>query len=92
VSNSKQLNITIIGAAAFLQASKLLGSSNFELYLCSLDIQANSTKLMEASNLSNDLSKYHEFTNVFSKTKVEVLTPHCPYNLKINLGEGAQLL
>jgi len=38
MSNSEQLNITIIGAAAFLQASKLLSSSNFELYLCSLDI------------------------------------------------------
>jgi len=59
-----------------------------------LDIQANSTKLAEAPDLSNVPSEYHEFTNVFSKTKAkaEVLTPYHPYDLKINLEEGAQSL
>jgi len=75
-----------------LHASKLLGSSNFELYLCSSDIQANSAKLAEAPDLSNIPSKYHKFTNIFSKTKAKVLTSHCLYDLKINLEEGAQPL
>jgi len=57
-----------------------------------LDIQANSIKFAEASDLSNVPSEYHEFANVFSKTKAEVLTPHCSYNLQINLKEGAQPL
>ena len=92
VSNSGQPNIAIIGAAAFLHASKLLGSYNFELCLHSLDIQANSTKLAETPDLSNVPSKYHEFADVFSKTKAEVLAPHYSYDLKINLEEGAQLL
>jgi len=73
-----------------LHTSKLLGSHNFELCLCSSDIQANSTKLAEAPNLSNVSSEYHEFANVFSKTKAKVLAPHCPYDLKINLEENAQ--
>ena len=90
MSNSEQPNITIIGAAAFLRASKLPGSHNFELCLCSSDIQANSAKLAETPDFSNIPSKYHEFANVFSKTKAEILPPHCPYNLKINLEEGAQ--
>ena len=90
MSNSKQSNIAIIGAAAFLHTSKLPGSHNFELCFHSLDIQANSAKLAEASDLSNVLSEYHEFADVFSKTKAEVLPPHCPYDLKINLEEGAQ--
>jgi len=90
VSNSGQSNIAIIGAAAFLHASKLPGSHNFELYLCSLDIQANSTKLAETPDLSNVPSEYHEFANVFSKTKAEVLPPHRPYDFKINLEESAQ--
>ena len=90
VSKSEQPNIAIIGTAAFLCASKLLGSSNFKLCLCSSDIQANSTKLVEAPDLSNVSSKYHEFADIFSKTKAEVLTPHHPYNLKINLEKGAQ--
>jgi len=57
-----------------------------------LDIQANSAKLAETPDLSNVSSKYHEFADVFSKTKAKVLAPHHPYDLKINLKEGAQPL
>jgi len=57
-----------------------------------LDIQANSTKLAETPDLSNISSKYYEFADIFSKTKAEVLAPHCPYDLKINLEKGAQPL
>ena len=88
MSNSERPNIVIIDAVAFLHTSKLLGSHNFELCLHSLDIQANSAKLAEAPDLSNIPSKYHEFANVFSKTKAEVLTSHRSYDLKINLEEG----
>jgi len=73
-----------------LHTSKLLDSSNFKLCLCSPDIQTNSAKLVEAPNLFIVPSEYYEFTNVFSKTKAKVLTPHCSYDLKINLEEGAQ--
>ena len=90
--NSEWPNIVIISAIAFLHTSKLLGSHNFELCLHSSDIQANSAKLVEAPNLSNVPSEYHEFTNIFSKTKAEVLTPHHSYDLKINLEKGAQSL
>ena len=88
MSNSEQSNIVIIGTAALLYVSKLPGSNNFELCLHSSDIQASSEKLVEAPNLSNIPSEYHEFTNIFSKTKVEVLTSYHSYNLKINLKEG----
>ena len=92
VFNSKWPNIAIISIIAFLYISKLLSSHNFELCLCSLDIQANFAKFIEAPDLSNVPSKYHEFANVFNKTKAEVLTPHYSYDLKINLKEGAQSL
>jgi len=55
-------------------------------------MQANSAKLIEAPDLSNVLFKYHEFADIFSKTKAEVPTPDCPYDLQINLEEGAQPL
>jgi len=29
--------------------------------------------------------KYHEYANVFSKSKAETLAPHCPYSLWIEL-------
>jgi len=75
-----------------LYTLKLLGSSNFKLCLYFSDIQANSAKLTEAPDLSNISSKYHEFTNIFSKTKAEILASHCSYDLKINLEEDAQSL
>jgi len=77
---------------AFLHTSKLPDSSNFELYFHPLDIQADFAKLAETPDLSNVPSKYYEFTNVFSKTKAEILAPHCSYDLQINLEEGAQSL
>jgi len=92
MSNSEQPSIAIISAAAFLHVSKLLDSSNFELCIHSLDIQANSAKLAETSDLSNVPSEYHEFTNFFSKTQAEVLTSYHPYDLKINLEESTQPL
>jgi len=73
-----------------LHTSKLLDFHNFGLCLHSSDIQANSAELAEAPNLSNVPSEYHEFADIFSKTKAEVLTPHHSYDLKINLEEGAQ--
>ena len=90
--NSEQPNIAIIGVIAFLHASKLSGSSNFELYLYFLDIQANFTKLAVSSDLSNVPSNYYKFADIFSKTKAKVLTSHCSYDLKINLKEGTQPL
>jgi len=58
--------------------------------LCSSDIQANFAKLAETPDLSNVSSEYHEFADIFSKTKAETLPPYRPYDLKINLEEGAQ--
>ena len=74
----------------FLHISNLLGSSKFQLYLHSLNIQANSAKLAEASDLSNVLSEYHKFTDVFNKTKAKVLISYYSYNLQINLEEDTQ--
>ena len=47
-------------------------------------------KLAKASNLFNIPSKYHKFTNIFSKTKAKVLASYYPYDLQINLEEGSQ--
>jgi len=75
-----------------LYTSKLVDFNNFKLCLHSSDIQTNSTKLAEAPDLSNIPSKYHEFADVFSKTKAKTLPSHCPYDFKVNLEEDAQSL
>src|SRR6266436_4310156 len=40
--------------------------------------------------LSRVPQEYHKFHDVFSGEKANVLAPHQPYNLKINLEEGAK--
>ena len=89
---SEQSNIAIIGAIAFLYTLKLLSFSKFQPYLHFSDIQTNFTKLAKTLNLYNVSSEYYKFVNVFSKTKVEILTSYCPYNLQINLEEETQSL
>ena len=39
-------------------------------------------------DLSSIPSEYHDYADVFSKSKADTLPPHRPYDLKINLEEG----
>jgi len=84
LSNSKQPHIGIISAPALLWASHLSGSKTFSLQFCST-LQAKSTTISEKIDLSAIPEEYHEYADVFSKSKAETLTPHHPYNLQINL-------
>ena len=40
--------------------------------------------------LDSILAEYHKFCNVFSGEKAGTLTPHRPYDLQINVEEGAK--
>src|SRR6266436_6652868 len=55
-----------------------------------LEAKAASTAQPE-DTLSGVPQEYHEFHNVFSGEKANVLAPHWPYDLKINLEEGTKL-
>jgi len=48
-------------------------------------IQAKSTTISKKIDLSTILGEYHEYANVFSKSKAETLALHCPYDLWIDL-------
>src|SRR6266478_5368890 len=54
-----------------------------------LEAKAASTAQPE-DPLSGVPQEYHEFRNVFSGEKANVLAPHRPYDLKINLEEGVK--
>ena len=45
--------------------------------------------LFRSINLDGVPKEYHNFADVFSKSKAGVLANHCPYYLKITLEEGA---
>jgi len=83
-SNPKRPHIAIISAPALLRASRLSGSKTFSLQFRST-LQAKSTTISEKINLSTILEEYHEYTDVFSKSKAETLAPHRPYDLRIDL-------
>src|SRR5258708_4456962 len=55
-----------------------------------LEAKAASTAQPE-DPLSRVPQEYHKFCNVFSGEKANVLAPHQPYDLKINLEEGMKL-
>ena len=40
-------------------------------------------------DLEGVAKEYHDFADVFSKVKVDMLSPHWPYDLKITLEDGA---
>ena len=71
-------------APALLRASRLSGSKIFALHFSST-VQAKSTTISEKTDLSSIPEEYHEYADVFSKSKAETLAPHHSYNLWINL-------
>jgi len=83
-SNPKRPHIAIISAPALLWASRLSGLKTFSLQF-RFTIQAKSTTISEEIDLSAIPEEYHEYANVFSKSKAETLAPHRPYNLRIDL-------
>lgn len=64
-------SISLINAAAFIHATKLEGSQSFCLQLNLSDfVSACSSSLVEEKiDLSNVLSYYHEFANIFSNLR-----------------------
>ena len=84
--------ILLIGAAAFVCASKLPGAMSFTLYIHTEDAKLRSAAAsppVDTSNMAGVPAAYHDFANVFSKAKATMLAPHREYDLRINLEEGA---
>ena len=82
--------VSVVNAAAFARACRLPGSESFTLNLSATSVLGRATSV---SGIPPDLSgvppEYHEFADVFSKTKADILPEHRPYDLKITLEEGA---
>ena len=78
-------DISLIGVAAFSQASRLADVQVFKLFVSTVDARDLDTTLVDMSNVSPE---YHEFRDVFSKSCANTLPTHQPYNLKIELEDG----
>ena len=81
-----------VGAQAFHMLLKLPDTQVFKLCLLDVDIHAHlaqATSSKPYNPLQGVSKKYHIFSDVFSKSKVQVLSKCQPYDLKINLEESA---
>jgi len=76
---------------ALLQTLCLSSSTTFSLQFRFI-IQAKSTIISEKIDLSFVLEEYHEYANVFSKSKAKKLAPYHPYNLQIELEKDSHPL
>ena len=92
-TTSSAPQVTLVNAAAFARACKLPGSASFTLNLSSVSAAEAFARSSAVSDSPPDLSnvppEYHEFADVFSKSKADTLPEHRPYDLKINLEDGA---
>ena len=64
---------------------------SFSLSFSDPTVTGKSASASSDPDLSHIPEEYHDFADVFSKGKADTLPPHCPYNLKINLEDGAIL-
>ena len=82
--------VTLINAKVFKHESTMQGSQCFHLQVTTPKATGRSVSVSPVTiNLDGVLEEYHDFADVFSKTKAGVLADHRPYNLKITLEEGA---
>src|SRR6266478_4891111 len=92
------MDICLVSERTMKKLSQETGSATF--LLSPIDTLWPAPHWLEARAMATDLPKdplsiilmeYLEFCDVFSGDKANVLAPHRPYDLKINLEEGAKL-
>src|SRR6266705_6070834 len=87
-SDCQAPSIELISPVAFAKACQLEGSVAYCLSIPSWGAKLCAAPAPEPVDLSAILQEYHEFVDVFSKSKANTLAPHHEYDLKIKLEEG----
>ena len=89
-SDSVPLRISFMSAEAFIRTQNSPGTQSFTLSISEPSISGKSASTSEeAPDLSHVPEEYHDFTDVFNKCKADTLPQHRPYDLKIDLEDGA---
>src|SRR6266581_7000914 len=82
-------SIKFVSHAAFVKACQLEGSVSFSLSTLPWDSELHAASThSDPVNLSDVPKEYHEFADMFSKSKAYMLAPHREHDLKIDLEEG----
>jgi len=84
-------SISFINAAAYAHATHTEGSVSFQLSLSDPSLHGQSASTTPAKpDMSGIPGEYHEYADIFSKERADTLPDHRPYDLKINLEDGAE--
>jgi hypothetical protein len=99
LDESKLISIAMIGAAAYRSLTQKKDVKTFSITLCQIDQILDSLNSQDSSTLCaiNPVIieetraklplKYHEFLDVFDRSKADELPSHRPYDHKIELKE-----
>src|SRR5258707_5127158 len=86
LASSRKIDICMVSTVTMTKLCKDPRTSTFVISMTDLNpSQATATKILDSI-----LAKYHEFHDVFSGEKAGTLAPHRPYDLQINVKEGAK--
>jgi len=84
-------SVSFINAAAYARATRTEGSVSFQLLLSDPSLCRRSASTTPAEpDMSGVPEEYHEYADVFSKERADTLPDHRPYDLKIDLEDGAE--
>ena len=91
IPSAGPINISLIGAAAFAKAAWAEGSQTFSLSLKNEEVSGcSATTASSSSDMEGVPECYHDFADVFSKSKAKNLAPYQDYGLKIEIEDGAK--
>jgi len=90
LGNSSLPSVSFINAAAYARLARIKGNTIFTVTISNSDSIAGCSAKTDSADLSGIPEDYHEFADVFSKSEASSLPPHRPYDLKIDLDEGAE--
>ena len=85
------LFISLVSVEAFIRSMQLEGVECFSILTHEPIDSATLDKPKFNPDLKDVPEIYHEFADVFSNQKADMLPPHCDCDLKINVEEGAKL-
>ena len=89
-SNCKASHIALVSTSAFTLACRLKGSVQYSMQLHPQESDLHSASTIpQPTDLSGVPPDYHDFADIFSKSKADTLASYCEHDLKINLEDSA---
>src|SRR6266436_2761563 len=86
LASGRKIDIHMVSALMMTKLCKDPGTPTFVISTANLTLP----QATDANTLDSILVEYHKFCNIFSGEKADTLTPHRPYDLQINVEEGAK--